>query len=90
MKELNGFTDTFLTKLKEQSFTILIMVGIIWYQGKMMEDRVNYWQKLYESQNSYIQQINKEDKNIMLDRIKYLEVQRDKYSEDAINELKTK
>jgi hypothetical protein len=26
----------------------------------------------------------------MLDRIKYLEDQRDKYAEDAINELKTK
>ena len=43
---ISGFADTFLSKLKEQSFTIMIMVGIIWYQGKMMEERVAYWQKL--------------------------------------------
>jgi hypothetical protein len=86
----NGFMDTFLSKLKEQSFTIIIMVGIIWYQGKMMEERVSYWQKLYEANEAYIEQTVKEDKAIMLERIKYLQDQRDKYAEDAINELKTK
>jgi len=86
----NGFMDTFLSKLKEQSFTIIVMVGIIWYQGKMMEERVAYWQKLYEEKESYIQQTTKEDKQILLDRIEYLQEQRDKYVEDAINELKTK
>ena len=87
---LSGFTDVFLSKLKEQSFTIVLMIGVIWYQGRMMEERVAYWQKLYEEQKSYIQQTDKEDKAIMLDRIKYLEGQRDKYAEDAINELKSK
>jgi exosome complex RNA-binding protein Rrp4 len=86
----NGFMDTFLSKLKEQSFTIIIMVGIIWYQGRMMEERVAYWQKLYEENEAYIEQTVKEDKAIMLERIKYLQDQRDKYAEDAINELKTK
>ena len=85
MKEI---TDTFFSKLKEQSFTIVLMIGVIWYQGRMMEERVAYWQKLYEEQKAYIEQTNKEDKSIMLDRIKYLEDQRDKYAEDAINELK--
>ena len=85
----NGFVDTFMSKLKEQSFTILIMVGIIWYQGRMMEERVAYWQKLYEEKEAFIQQTTKEDKQILLDRIEYLQEQRDKYIEDAINELKT-
>ena len=87
---INGFADTFLSKLKEQSFTIVVMVGIIWYQGKMMEERVAYWQKLYEEQKAYIDQTVKEDKAIMLGRINYLQEQRDKYVEDAINELKIK
>jgi hypothetical protein len=87
---LSGFTDVFISKLKEQSFTIVLMIGVIWYQGRMMEERVAYWQKLYEEQKAYIQQTDREDKAIMLDRIKYLEGQRDKYAEDAINELKTK
>ena len=87
MKEI---TDTFFSKLKEQSFPIVLMIGVIWYQGRMMEERVAYWQKLYEQQKAYIEQTTKEDKQIMLDRIKYLQDQRDKYAEDAINELKTK
>ena len=87
---ISGFADTFLSKLKEQSFTIIIMVGIIWYQGRMMEERVAYWQKLYEEQKVYIETTAKEDKAILLDRIQYLQDQRDKYVEDAITELKTK
>jgi hypothetical protein len=87
---ISGFSDTFFSKLKEQSFTIVLMIGIIWYQGRMMEERVAYWQKLYEEQKEYIQQTDKEDKQILLDRVKYLQDQRDKYVEDAINELKTK
>lgn len=86
--QISGFADTFLSKLKEQSFTVLLMVGVIWYQGRMMEERVAYWQKLYEDRESYIQQTAKEDKQILVDRIKYLQDQRDKYVDDAINEFK--
>ena len=87
---VSGFADTFFSKLKEQSFTIILMVGVIWYQGvMMMEERVAYWQKLYEEQKTYIQQTAKEDKEVLLERIKYLEDQRDKYADDAIQELKT-
>ena len=86
----NNVTDTFFTKLKEQSFTIIIMVGIIWYQGRMMEERVAYWQKLYEESKDYIQQTTKDDREELLERINYLQDQRDKYVEDAINELKNK
>ena len=86
----NGFMDVFFSKLKEQSFTILIMVGVIWYQGRMMEERVAYWQKLYEEKESFIETTTKEDKTILLERLKYLQDERDKYVEDAINKLKTK
>lgn len=84
----SGFTDTFFSKLKEQSFTIVLMIGIIWYQVRFMEERVAYWQKMYDEQKAYIQQTDKEDKQILLDRIEYLQQQRDKYVEDALNELK--
>lgn len=86
----NGFTETFFSKLKEQSFTILLMIGVIYYQHRLMEERVAYWQKLYEEKESYIETTTKEDRTILLERIKYLQDQRDKYVEDAINELKTK
>jgi len=81
MKEI---TDTFFSKLKEQSFTIVVMIGIIWYQGRMMEERVAYWQKLYETQKAYIEQTTKEDKAILLERVKDLTDQREKYIEDLL------
>jgi hypothetical protein len=87
---IQGFTDVFLNKLKEQSFTIVIMIAVIWYQGRLMEERVAYWQKLYEEQKSYTEQSARADKQIMLDRIKYLQDQQDKYTQDAIDELKSK
>lgn len=87
---VSGFADTFLSKLKEQSFTIIVMVGIIWYQGRMMEERVAYWQKLYEEKEAYIEQTAKEDREDLMERIKYLQDQRDKYVEEEINQLKTK
>jgi hypothetical protein len=65
------------------------MLGIIYYQHRLMEERVAFWQKQYEEQKLYIQTTNEEDKQILLDRVKYLQDQRDKYVEDAINELKT-
>ena len=86
---ISGFADTFLSKLKEQSFVILLMLGVIYYQHRLMEERVAFWQKQYEEQKLYIQTTNETDKQILLDRVKYLQDQRDKYVEDAINELKT-
>ena len=86
---ISGFADTFLSKLKEQSFVILLMLGVIYYQHRLMEERVAFWQKQYEEQKIYIQTTNESDKQILLDRINYLQDQRDKYVEDAINELKT-
>ena len=85
---VNGLTDTFLSKLKEQSFTILVMVGVIYYQHRLMEERVMYWQKQYQDQKLYTEKTIQEDRKNMLERIKYLQDQRDKYAEDAINELK--
>ena len=87
---VSGFADTFLSKLKEQSFTIIVMVGIIWYQGRMMEERVAYWQKLYEEKEAYIEQTTKTDREDMKERIKYLQDQRDKYVEESLIELKEK
>ena len=88
MEEAKGFAGTFLSKLKEQSFTIILMVAVIWYQGVMMEERVAYWQKLYEEKEAYIEQTTKDDKAILLDRIEYLQEQRDKYIEDLLIQKK--
>jgi len=87
---ITGFADTFLSKLKEQSFVIILMLGVIYYQHRLMEERVNYWQKLYEEKEIYITETAKDDKQVLLDRIKYLQDQRDKYVDEALNEARSK
>ena len=82
---ITGFADTFLSKLKEQSFTIILMVGVIWYQGRLMEERVAYWQKLYEERGTYIEQISKDSREDLLERVKYLQDQRERYIEESLN-----
>ena len=87
---ISGFTDTFLSKLKEQSFVILLMLGVIYYQHRLMEERVAFWQKIYEEKEAYIEQTQKEDRADLLDRIQYLQEQRDKFVEATIEEEKIK
>jgi hypothetical protein len=87
---LSGFSDVFLSKLKEQSFVIILMLGVIYYQHRLMEERVAFWQDEYEVKEAYIEQTVANDKQIMLDRIKYLQDQTDRYAQDAIDELKNK
>jgi hypothetical protein len=85
-----GFSDVFLSKLKEQSFLIILMLGIIYYQHKMSVERVQFWQGQYEKQEIYIKQREKDDREELLHRIEYLQEQRDIYVDDALNELKNK
>lgn len=85
-----GFVDVFLNKLKEQSFVIMLMLGVIYYQHRMMEERVLFWQQEHDKKEAYIEQITKEDRESMQERIKYLQDQQDKYTQEAIDELKSK
>jgi hypothetical protein len=87
---ITGFFDVFLSKLKEQSFIIILMIGVIYYQHNLMEERVGFWQKQFQEQKQYIEDNQKEDRTDMLERIKYLQDQRDKYVEESLQELKDK
>jgi hypothetical protein len=85
-----SFSDIFMGKLKEQSFVILLMLGVIYYQHKNMEERVAFWQQQYEKKEAQINQLEKEERDALTERIKYLQDQRDIYVNEAISELKTK
>jgi len=87
---ISGFADIFLSKLKEQSFVIILMLGVIYYQHRLMEERVAFWMEEHDKKEMYIQQTTESDKQILLDRVKYLQDQQDKYAQDAIDELKNK
>ena len=87
---VGGFFDVFMTKLKEQSFVIILMLGVIYYQNRLMEERVGFWQNQYEEKEAYIKKTTESDKQILLDRINYLQDQRDKFVESTIEEEKAK
>lgn len=87
---VGGFFDVFMAKLKEQSFVIILMLGVIYYQNRLMEERVGFWQKQYEEKEAYIKKTTESDKQILLDRINYLQDQRDKFVESTIEEEKAK
>lgn len=88
--QVSGFFEVFLSKLKEQSFVILLMLGVIYYQNRLMEERVAFWQRQYEEKEAYIKKTTESDKQILLNRINYLQDQRDKFVETTIEEAKTK
>jgi hypothetical protein len=90
LENKSGFTDIFLSKLKEQSFMIILMLSVIYYQNRLMEERVSFWQSQFEKQQLEIETATKEDKQVLMDRISYLQEQRDKYVEESLNNLRTK
>jgi anion-transporting ArsA/GET3 family ATPase len=87
---ISGFADIFLSKLKEQSFVIILMLAVIYYQHKMSAERVEFWQSQNEKQEEYIKQTEEKEREQLLERIKYLEEERDKYLQETIDLLKNK
>ena len=84
-----NFLEVFLSKLKEQSFTIVLMLGVIYFQNKMFRERIERHEEIEAKQELLIETLNKEQKSQSLEREKYLIEQRDFYVEKAL-EIKTK
>lgn len=80
----NNFVDTFLNKLKEQSFTIIILVGIMYYQNKLFTDQMAEYKKMIQEKEQLILKLTDDERSRLIDREKYLIGQRDGF----IDELK--
>lgn len=85
---LTGFLDVFLSKLKEQTFVIVLMLGVIYFQNRMFTERIESHKATIEKQQNYIDKLVDDERSRLIEREKYLVDQRDKYVEDAINELR--
>jgi hypothetical protein len=84
----NNVTDTFFTKLKEQSFTILLLVGILYYQNVNFNNQLNEYKKMIDEKEGIVLKLTNDERERLLDRTKYLQEQRDKYVEALINNKK--
>jgi 5,10-methylenetetrahydrofolate reductase len=81
-----NYAETFMNKLKEQSFTILILVGIMYYQNTLFTSQMNEYKTMIKSKEELILKLTDDERNRLLDREKYLMGQRDEF----INDLKNK
>lgn len=79
-----GFTEVFLGKLKEQSFTIILMVGMLIYQNKVFNDQLTRYEKIVDQKQEYIDKLIEEQRQRATLREQYLIQQRDVYVEDLI------
>ena len=81
----NSVTNTFFTKLKEQSFTIILLVGILYYQNNNFNNQINEYKKMVDEKESLVLKLTEDERTRLLERTKYLQEQRDKYVEELIN-----
>ena len=81
----NGFTDTFFTKLKEQSFTIILLVGILYYQNMTFNRELEEYKKMINDKETIILKLTDDERQRLIERTKYLTEQRDKYVEELIS-----
>jgi hypothetical protein len=79
-----NYGETFMSKLKEQSFTILILVGIMYYQNTLFTSQMNEYKQMIKSKEELILKLTEEERQRLIDREKYLIGQRDEF----IQELK--
>ena len=89
MKNSNqGFADTFLNKLKEQSFTIIILVGIMYYQNILFTSQMNEYKGMIKEKEQLILKLTDEERLRLIEREKYLISQRDEFIQDLKSKIK--
>ena len=84
----SNITDTFFTKLKEQSFTIILLVGILWYQNNSYKNNLEDYKTMIIEKEELLLKLTNEERSRMIERNEYLMLQRDKYVEELIERSK--
>jgi hypothetical protein len=85
MKE-GSIGETFFEKLKEQSFTIILLVGILYYQNMNFKSQLEEYKKMIDEKETLILKLTEDERARMLERNEHLMEQRDKYVEELINQ----
>jgi len=78
----SNFANVFLNKLKEQSFTIIILVGIMYYQNTLFTSQMNEYKVMIKEKETLILKLTDDERNRLLEREKYLMNQRDEFIKD--------
>lgn len=89
-KNPSNFSDTFFSKLKEQSFTIIILVGIMFYQNMLFTNQMDEYKKMIEEKEKLVLKLTEEERIRLIEREKYLIQQRDGFIQDLRETIKSK
>ena len=73
--------STFLGKLKEQSFTIILMIAGLYYQNQIFQQQLDRYDLVVNEKQEYINKIVDAERERMIEREKYLINQRDQFVE---------
>ena len=74
--------DAFLSKLKEQSFTIILLVGIMWYQNNLFNSQMKEYKEMIKEKENTILKLTEAERDRLLKREQYLIEQRDQFIQD--------
>lgn len=74
-----NFADTFFSKLKEQSFTIILLLGIMYYQNAMFQRQLEEYKKMIQEKEQLILKLTDDERNRLVEHEKYLIQQRDTF-----------
>ena len=77
----NNYGDVFLNKLKEQSFTIVLLIGIMYYQNSIFTSQMDEYKLMIKSKEDLILKLTDDERQRLIDREKYLIEQRDGFIE---------
>ena len=81
---MSNVASTFVDKLKDQSFSIILMIGGLYYQNQIFESEIKRYDTVVKEKQEYINMIVDAERERMIAREKYLMDQRDEF----INMLK--
>jgi hypothetical protein len=79
--------DTFIGKLKEQSFTIILLVGIMYYQNMLFTKQMNEYKDMIRQKEELILKLTEGERQRLVEREKYLVEQRDGFIQDLREEV---
>ena len=86
MGKSNNITNTFFDKLKEQSFTIILLVGILYYQNLTFNKQLEEYKNMIHEKEAIILKLTDEERQSSIERNEYLVNERDKYVDELIQD----
>jgi hypothetical protein len=76
---MSTVATTFVDKLKDQSFTIILMIGGLYYQNQIFQQQLDRYDSVVKEKQEYINTIVDAERERMIAREKYLMDQRDQF-----------